>query len=113
MSSSECSHAAVANAPASVNAPQSAAVALFQKAHAKIVTLQRVDEQFQSLVDQRRKLQEEIRAVQAQINEEFERVLRDDNQDRPVPMPQVADQAAKLRRHSPKETLRLEVAEAG
>ena len=112
--SSECphSHAAVANAPASVDPANSPAVALFQKAHAKIVTLQRVDEQFQSLADQRRKLMDEIRAVQVQINEEFERVLRD-NQDHPVPTPHIADQAAKLRRHSPKETLRLEVAEAG
>ena len=116
--SSECSHgnhvaAAVANSPAAVN--NSPAVALFQKAHAKIVTLQRVDEQLVGLTDQRRKLLEEIRAVQSQINDEFDRVLRD-AQDHPVPAamitPHIADQAAKLRRHSSKDTLRLEVAEA-
>jgi hypothetical protein len=108
--SSECHHGqAVANSPAAVSAGNAPAVALFQKAHAKIVTLQRVDEQLLGLTDQRRKLLDEIRAVQSQINDEFDRVLRD-AQDHPVPS--IPDQAAKLRRHSPKETLRLEVAEA-
>lgn len=52
------------------------AVALFQKAHQKMVTLQRLDEQVTAILDQRRKLQEELRDVQNQINGEFERVMK-------------------------------------
>lgn len=54
----------------------SAAVALFQKAHGRMTTLQRIDEQIVALMEQRRKLQEELRAVQTLINEEFDRVVR-------------------------------------
>jgi hypothetical protein len=54
----------------------STAVALFQKAHGRMTTLQRIDEQLAALVDQRRKIQEELRAVQTLINEEFDRVVR-------------------------------------
>ena len=54
----------------------STAVALFQKAHGRMTTLQRIDEQLAALVEQRRKIQEELRAVQALINEEFDRVVR-------------------------------------
>ena len=50
--------AATANAPATT----SPTVALFQKAHAKMVTLQRVDEQLQSLLDQRDHLRLLVRA---------------------------------------------------
>jgi len=41
-----------------------------------MTTMQRIDEQIQALNDQRRKLQEELRAVQALINEEFDRVVQ-------------------------------------
>lgn len=66
---------------ANENLPQppqstSTAVALFQKAHGRMTTLQRIDEQIAALVDQRRKIQEELKAVQALINEEFDRVVR-------------------------------------
>ena len=54
----------------------STAVALFQKAHGRMTTLQRIDEQLAALLEQRRKIQEELRAVQALINEEFDRVMR-------------------------------------
>jgi hypothetical protein len=54
----------------------STAVALFQKAHGRMTTMQRIDEQIAALVDQRRKIQEELRAVQTLINEEFDRVVR-------------------------------------
>lgn len=54
----------------------STAVALFQKAHGRMTTLQRIDEQIAALADQRRKIQEELKAVQALINEEFDRVVR-------------------------------------
>ncbi len=57
--------------------PQStAAVSLFQKAHGRMTTLQRIDEQVNSLLDQRRKIQDELRAVQGLINEEFDRVVK-------------------------------------
>jgi hypothetical protein len=54
----------------------SAAVALFQKAHGRMTTMQRIDEQIVALMDQRRKLQDELRTVQTLINEEFDRVTR-------------------------------------
>jgi hypothetical protein len=56
-------------------AQTSAAVSLFQKAHGRMTTIQRIDEQVGALQEQRRKLQDELRAVQALINEEFERVM--------------------------------------
>ena len=43
----------------------SPAVSLFQKAHGRMTTLQRIDEQLNALLDQRRK-----------INEEFDRVTK-------------------------------------
>lgn len=54
----------------------SPAVSLFQKAHGRMTTLQRIDEQVTALLDQRRKIQEELRAIQQLINEEFDRVTR-------------------------------------
>ena len=82
--------------------------ALFQKAHSKVVALQRVDEQLSGLIDQRRRLQEELRSVQKQINEELDRVLEQEPDlparsfaqgDRPTPVV--------------REIARLRVAEAG
>jgi hypothetical protein len=67
---------AVANSQASTNPT----VSLFQRAHAKMVTLQRVDEQLVGLLEQRRKLQDELRGVQALINDEFERIMTDANE---------------------------------
>ncbi len=105
---------ALANSPAAVN---SATVTLFQKAHAKMVTLQRVDEQLQSLFDQRRKLQDELRGVQALINEEFDRVVRE-TQDgpaaraTPTPYADVANGKSKRNGSSKNDTIRLEVVEA-
>jgi hypothetical protein len=54
----------------------SPAVSLFQKAHGRMTTLQRIDEQVAALLDQRRKIQEELRTIQQLINEEFDRVTR-------------------------------------
>jgi len=48
-------------------------VALFQKTHASLVTLQRVDEQIAVLAEKRRKIQAELREVQSQLNEEIDR----------------------------------------
>ena len=100
---------ATANAPAST----SPTVALFQKAHAKMVTLQRVDEQLQSLLEQRKRLQDELRGVQALINEEFERVMRD-AEDGPARMiAQYEEAAAGVARRNGKDgAIRMEVAQA-
>lgn len=54
----------------------SPAVSLFQKAHGRMTTLQRIDEQLNALLDQRRKIQEELRTIQQLINEEFDRVTK-------------------------------------
>ena len=48
-------------------------VALFQKAHASLVTLQRVDEQIATLAEKRRKIQAELREAQTMLNEEIDR----------------------------------------
>lgn len=48
-------------------------VALFQKAHAALVTLQRIDEQIGQLVDRRRRVQGELREAQAMLNDEIDR----------------------------------------
>ncbi len=54
----------------------SPAVALFQKVHGKMVMLQRLDNQLHGLLEQRRKVQQEIQGLQGQINEEIDRQLR-------------------------------------
>ena len=53
-----------------------AAASLFQRAHQKMVLLQRIDEQLVQLMDQRRKAQDELRGLQAAINGEFDRVTQ-------------------------------------
>ena len=50
-------------------------VAMFQKAHSHLSALQRVDEQIAALMEHRRKAAEDLRAIQTQINSEFQRVL--------------------------------------
>jgi hypothetical protein len=75
----------------------STAVALFQKAHGRMTTLQRIDDQIHALLDQRRKLQDELRAVQTLINEEFDRVVRTDMPDVPTRTLSITDAA---REHS-------------
>ena len=51
-------------------------VALFQRAHQKMTQLSRIDEQLNQLLSRRRALQDELRAVQTEINDEFDRQLR-------------------------------------
>jgi hypothetical protein len=60
-------------------------VQLFQKAHQKIVTLERLDEQLQQILSKRQELQDELRNIQAQINEEFDQRinLAEEAEDRP------------------------------
>lgn len=50
-------------------------VSLFQKAHGSIANVQRLDDQIAALFEQRRKALDDMRAVQAQINSEFDRML--------------------------------------
>ncbi len=52
------------------------AVQLFQDAHQKMVMLKRVDEQMNQLVQRRRTLMDELRTVQGQINEEFDKMFQ-------------------------------------
>jgi hypothetical protein len=47
-------------------------VQLFQKAHQRIVMLERLDEQVNQILSKRQELQDELRSIQAQLNEEFE-----------------------------------------
>ena len=64
----------VENATIAKESPQS--VQLFQRAHKKMVLLQRVEDQIQQLAGQRRSIQDELRGIQVQINEEFDKLLR-------------------------------------
>ena len=54
----------------------SALVSLFQRAHNKIVALQKLDDQLAMLAEQHRRLQEEVRSIRGEINDEFERALK-------------------------------------
>ncbi len=58
------------------DANASPTVQLFQRAHQKMVVLQRVEDQIQQYMNQRRSIQDELRGIQVQINEEFDRLLR-------------------------------------
>ena len=49
---------------------------IFQKAYARAVALQRMDEQIGALLDQRQRLENDFREAQAEVNAECERMLR-------------------------------------
>ena len=49
---------------------------IFQKAYARAVALQRMDEQISALLEQRQRLENEFREAQAEVNEECERMLK-------------------------------------
>ena len=49
--------------------------AIFQKAYARAVALQRLDEQIAALLDQRQKLEGDFREAQSEVNQECERML--------------------------------------
>lgn len=88
-------------------AQSSAAVTLFQRAHGRMTTLQRIDDQIAALLDQRKKVLDELRQVQGQINEEFDRVIRSNVESAGQLLSQVADEASRGHTHVP----RLEVEE--
>ncbi len=71
----------------------SPAVVLFQKAHGKMVMLQRLDAQLSSLLEQRRKIQDELSSIQNQINEEFDRVMRQAEETPARILTEIADSA--------------------
>ena len=50
--------------------------AIFQKAYARAVALQRLDEQLSLLIEQRQKLEADFREAQAEVNEECDRMLK-------------------------------------
>ena len=50
--------------------------AIFQKAYARAVALQRLDEQLSILIEQRAKLEADFREAQAEVNEECDRMLK-------------------------------------
>ena len=49
---------------------------IFQKAYARAVALQRMDEQIAALLEQRQRLESEFREAQGEVNEECERMLK-------------------------------------
>ena len=54
-------------------AEASPTVALFQKAHANLVQLQRLDDQIAQLAEKRRKIQADLREAQSMLNDEIDR----------------------------------------
>lgn len=62
--------------PVATSAEGAQYVQLFQKAHQKIVMLDRFEEQIAQLLEKREELQEELKALQSQINEELEVRIR-------------------------------------
>lgn len=96
--------------PTTTSQNTSAAVALFQKAHSRMATLQRIDEQIAALADQRRKIQGELRSTQSLINEEFDRVVRSENSE--VPSKMLAQIAEAARDNSNGHRPRPELTEA-
>ena len=65
-------------APGSHAAPPQAAnlASIFQKAYARAVALQRMDEQIAALLEQRQRLENDFRDAQAEVNAECERMLK-------------------------------------
>ncbi|MEA2734207.1 MAG: hypothetical protein QOE14_658 [Humisphaera sp.] len=49
---------------------------IFQKAYARAVALQRMDEQISALLEQRQRLENEFREAQGEVNDECERMLK-------------------------------------
>lgn len=64
------------------------AIKLFQSAHGKLVTLQRINDQLSSILAQRQRVQDELRMIKQQIDDVFERELR---QESPIAARSVSD----------------------
>ncbi len=52
------------------------AIKLFQSAHGKLVTLQRINDQLSGILAQRQRVQDELRLIKQQIDDVFERELK-------------------------------------
>ena len=64
-------------AVAATHPPQAQQLAsIFQKAYARAVALQRMDEQIGAMLEQRQRLENEFREAQAEVNAECERMLK-------------------------------------
>jgi hypothetical protein len=68
----QCERSLVMSSTEQPSADSAPYVQLFQKAHQKIVMLERLEEQFQQIITKRQELQDELRSIQSQLNEEFE-----------------------------------------
>lgn len=79
-------------------------VQLFQKAHQKIVMLERLDEQMVQMISKRQELQEELKSIQSQLNQEFDTRLKavsaQANTD-PIVRPQIGGIAMEPKRIGP------------
>ncbi len=86
---------AIAGSPTLAQPPggDAKAAALFQKAYQKMVSLNRIDEQLQAMLTQRRSLQGELKDLQSQINGAFQRVLDEANQTPQRLLQEIADHA--------------------
>ena len=70
------SHSGADNAPAATPPQAQQLASIFQKAYARAVALQRMDEQIGALLEQRQRLENEFREAQAEVNAECERMLK-------------------------------------
>lgn len=55
------------------------AIKLFQSAHGKLITLQRINDQLSGILAQRQRVQDELRMIKQQIDDVFDRELRQDS----------------------------------
>ena len=70
---------AAAATASGVSAPPAQAAnlaSIFQKAYARAVALQRMDEQIAALLEQRQRLENDFREAQMEVNSECERMLK-------------------------------------
>lgn len=85
--------------------------AAMHRAENCVSAMQRINEQIASLAEQRRKLQDELRGIQCQVNEEFDRILKPS---KALPAKVVSREVEPGKDGAAKdqaETLRMEVAE--
>jgi hypothetical protein len=87
--------------------------AIFQKAYAKAVSLQRMDEQIAGLLDQRQKLESEFREVQDELNVECERMLKSTSVTAANLLAQMAETAGADNANGNARLARLKAAQAG
>jgi chaperonin cofactor prefoldin len=87
--------------------------AIFQKAYAKAVSLQRMDEQVAGLLEQRQKLELEFREVQDELNVECERMLKSTSVTASNLLAQMAESNGEDHTNGHARLARLKAAQAG